>query len=151
MYVPPTSHAVAQMCEALSYKPECHRFDFQWRHWDFSLNLFFRPHYGSGVDSACNWNDYLEYFLEGREGRCVGLTNLPLTGSDFLEIWETEPLESIRACPGLYMELFTTTLTFKNSAGCPQSTFMYFYDFRNKSVYFSHGINWLIIVTEDSV
>jgi hypothetical protein len=96
LYVPPTSHTVAQLCEALRYKPECHRFDFQWRHWDFSLTLFFRPHYGCGLDSACNWNEYQEYFLEGREGRCVGLTNLPPTSVDFLEIWEPEPPENIR-------------------------------------------------------
>jgi len=31
-------------------------------HWNFSLTSF-RPHYGPGVDSACNRNAYQEYFL----------------------------------------------------------------------------------------
>ena len=31
--------------------------------WNFSLTESFRPHCGTGVDSACNINDYQEYFL----------------------------------------------------------------------------------------
>jgi len=34
-------------------------------HWNFSLTLFFRPHYGPGFDSASNRNEYQEYFLGG--------------------------------------------------------------------------------------
>ena len=30
-----------------------------------------------GVDSASNRNEYREYFLGGKGGRCVGLTTLP--------------------------------------------------------------------------
>jgi hypothetical protein len=30
-------HAVAQLVEALSYKPVGRGFDFQWCHWNFSL------------------------------------------------------------------------------------------------------------------
>ena len=37
----------------------------------------FRPHYGPGVDSASNGNEYREYFLGGKGGRCVRLTTLP--------------------------------------------------------------------------
>jgi hypothetical protein len=33
--------------------------------------------YGPGVDSASNRNEYQEYFLGGKGGRCVGLTTLP--------------------------------------------------------------------------
>jgi hypothetical protein len=29
----------------------------------FPLTYFFRPHYGPGVDSVSNWNEYQEYFL----------------------------------------------------------------------------------------
>jgi hypothetical protein len=43
---------VAQLVEALRYKPEGHGFDFRWCHWNFSLTQSFRPHYGPGVDSA---------------------------------------------------------------------------------------------------
>jgi len=45
----------------------------------------FRPHYGPGVNSAPNRNEYLVYILRGKGGRCVEIT-LPL---------------SRRACPGL--------------------------------------------------
>jgi len=34
----------------------------------------FRPHYGPGVDSASHRNEYQEYFLGGKGGRCVRLT-----------------------------------------------------------------------------
>jgi len=34
----------------------------------------FRSHYGPGVDSASNRNEYKEYFLGGKGGRCVRLT-----------------------------------------------------------------------------
>jgi len=51
------------LVEALHYKPEGPGFDSRWCHWNFSLTLSFRPHYGPGVDSASNRNEYQEYFL----------------------------------------------------------------------------------------
>ena len=56
-------YAVAQLVEALRYKPEGRVFDSRWCQWNFSLTQSFRPHYGPGVDSACNRNEYQEYFL----------------------------------------------------------------------------------------
>jgi len=53
----------AQLVEVLRYKPEGHRFDSRWCHWNFSLTQPFWPHYGPGVDSASNRNKYQEYFL----------------------------------------------------------------------------------------
>ena len=44
----------------------------------------FRSHYGTGVDSACNRNEYREYFL-GVGGRCVRLTTILFRCH---EIWE---------------------------------------------------------------
>ena len=41
---------------------------------DDVIGLF---HYGHGVDSASNRNEYQEYFLEVKSGRCVRLTTLP--------------------------------------------------------------------------
>ena len=49
-------HAVSQLVEALRYKLEGRGFDYRWYHWNFSLTQSFLPHYGSGVDSACNRN-----------------------------------------------------------------------------------------------
>ena len=56
-------HAVAQLAEALRYKSKGRGFDSRWCHWSFSLTWTFRPHYGPGVDSASNRNEYQEYFL----------------------------------------------------------------------------------------
>jgi hypothetical protein len=49
--------------EALRYKPEGRGIDSRWCHWNFSLTLSFRSHYGPEVDSASNRNEYQEYFL----------------------------------------------------------------------------------------
>jgi len=61
----------------------------------------FRPHYSPGVDSASNRNEYQEYFLGSKGGRCVGLTSLAPSCADCLEIWELEPPGILRAYPGL--------------------------------------------------
>jgi hypothetical protein len=49
--------------EALRYKPKGRGIDSRWCHWKFSLTESFRPHYGPGVDSASNRNEYQGYFL----------------------------------------------------------------------------------------
>ena len=54
---------VAQLVQALRYKPEGHGFDSRWCQWNFSLTQSFRPHYGPGVDSASNKNEYQQFFL----------------------------------------------------------------------------------------
>jgi hypothetical protein len=46
-----------------------------------------------GVNSAPKRNEYQEYFLRGKGGRCVGLTNLPPSCA--------KCLGTLRACPGL--------------------------------------------------
>jgi len=65
------------------------------------LIKFFQSHCGPGVDSASKRNEYQEYFLEGKGDRCVGLTTLPTSCADCLEIWELHPPGTFRACPGL--------------------------------------------------
>jgi len=47
----------------LCYKSESRFFNSRWCHWNFSLPLSFRSHYGPGVDSASNRNEYQEHFL----------------------------------------------------------------------------------------
>jgi len=37
----------------------------------------------------------------GKGGRCIGLTTLPRSYADCLEIWEPRPPGTLRACPGL--------------------------------------------------
>jgi len=81
----------------------------------------FRSHYGPGVDSASNRNEYQEYFLGGKGGRCVRLTNLPTSCAvvmksgnlNFLE--HSEPLQ---ACNGtdLPLPLLRTVQIYSSSS-----------------------------------
>jgi hypothetical protein len=48
--------------KALRYKPASRGFDYRWFHWSFSVTYAFRSHYGPGVDSASNGNEYQVYF-----------------------------------------------------------------------------------------
>jgi hypothetical protein len=48
------------LVEALYYKPERRWFDSRWGHWIFQLTESFQPHYGLGVESASNRNEYQE-------------------------------------------------------------------------------------------
>jgi hypothetical protein len=49
--------------KALSYKPAGRGFDSRWCHLNFSVTQSFRSHYGPGVDSASNRNEYQVYSL----------------------------------------------------------------------------------------
>jgi hypothetical protein len=93
-------HAVAQLVEALRYKPEGRGFDSRWCHWNFSLTQSFRSHYRPGIDSVSNRNEYQEYPLGGKGGRCVELT-LPPSCNDCLVIWEPQRPGNLGACPGI--------------------------------------------------
>jgi len=45
----------------------------------------------------------------GTGGRCVGLTTLPPSWADYLEIWEPPSPGTPTASPGLYRDCFTFT------------------------------------------
>ena len=49
--------------KVLCYKSEGRWFDPSWCQWVFIDIKSFRSHYGPGVDSASNKNEYQEYFL----------------------------------------------------------------------------------------
>jgi hypothetical protein len=49
--------------KVLHYKSEGRWFDPRWCHGIFHWYKSFRSHYGPGVDSASNRNEYQEYFL----------------------------------------------------------------------------------------
>ena len=51
------------LVKVLCYKSESRWFDPRWCRWNFSLTYSLRLHYGPGVDSASNRNEYQEYFL----------------------------------------------------------------------------------------
>jgi len=90
---------VAQLVEALRYKPVGRGFDSRWCHWNFSLTQSFRSHYGPGPDSASNKYEYQEYFPRGKGNQCVRLTTLPLPCADCLEMWELQPPGTLEARP----------------------------------------------------
>jgi hypothetical protein len=55
----------------------------------------------TGVDSVCDTNEYQEYFLGGggggKGGRFLGVTTLPSSYADCLEIWEPQAAGTLRA------------------------------------------------------
>jgi len=94
-----------QLVEAL--KPGGRGFR-SWRcHLNFSLTQSFRPHYGPGVNSASDRNEYHKYFLGSKGGRCLGLTTLPPSCADCLVIWQPQSPGSLRSFSGLYRDCFT--------------------------------------------
>jgi hypothetical protein len=44
---------------------------------------------------------YQEDFLGGKCGRCLGLTTLPSSSADCLDIWQPQPPGTLRVCSGL--------------------------------------------------
>jgi hypothetical protein len=66
-------------------------------------------------------SEFQEYFLEGNGGRCVGLTTLPPSCADCLEIWELQPPEPsgpLQACNGIALPLQTMILPNKTKDMC---------------------------------
>jgi len=73
-----------------------------------SLEIFidiksFRSHYGPGVESASNINEYQEYFLWSKGGRCVRLTTISPSCAVVLKSGNLNFLETsgpLQACNG---------------------------------------------------
>jgi len=63
----------------------------------------FRSHYGPGVDSASNRNEYQEHFLGSKGGQCVRLTTLPPSCAVVIKSGNlnfVEPSGPLQACNG---------------------------------------------------
>ena len=94
-------YAVAQLVEALHYKPEGHGFDSFW----FTGIFYSRSSSGHtmalGFDSASHSKEHQGYFLRVKGSRSVGLTKLPLSCADCFDIWEPQTPGTLGACPGL--------------------------------------------------
>jgi hypothetical protein len=55
------------------------------------------------LEYLSNRNEYQEYFLDSKGSRCVGLTTLPPSYADCLEIWGPKPPGTsgpVQACNG---------------------------------------------------
>jgi hypothetical protein len=76
------------------------------------IHIVLRPHYGLGVDSASNTNEYQKYFLRVKAARCLGMTKLPHSCADVFKSGSLnllEPSETVKACNG-----FTLPCTFSS-------------------------------------
>jgi hypothetical protein len=107
-------YAVAPLVGALRYVQagrKCVRFPIMLL--GFSFTQSFQPHYGFGVDSASNRNDYHVSFLRAKGGQCVGLTTLPLSRADCLEIWELQTTGTLKDYPPQCRNCFTLTCQVK--------------------------------------
>ena len=105
-------HAVAQLVDALHYQSEGRGFDSMVS-LQYLLTLSFRPHYGSGVASASNGNEYKEYFL-GVKAAGAKADNLTAIMCRLTRNLGASTLWSPVACHGTTQELLE--LYVKNNA-----------------------------------
>jgi len=73
----------------------------------------FRSHYGPGVDSSSNRNEYQEYYLGDKGGRCVRLTNLPTSCAVVMKSESPnflEPSGPVQACNGTALPFFINSV-----------------------------------------
>jgi hypothetical protein len=75
-----------------------------------------------GFDSGSKRNEYQKYFLGGKGGRYAGLTTLPLSCADCLEIWEPLLPEALGEYPGLKWNSFLLCILFTHSVYLKRST-----------------------------
>ena len=68
------------------------------------IDISFRPRHGPGIDSTSNGKEHREYFLRDKSGCYVGLTALPPSCANCLEIWELQPPETLIAFTGIEEE-----------------------------------------------
>ena len=66
-------------------------------------------HYDRGVGLVLSWDEHQEYFKGSKGGGSLRLKTLPPSGVCRLEIWESRPPETPRACRGLHGDCFTFT------------------------------------------
>ena len=65
---------MAQLVEAPALQAGRSRARFPMVSLEFLVDIIFRPHYDPGVDSGSKRNEYHEYILGDKGGRCVGLS-----------------------------------------------------------------------------
>jgi hypothetical protein len=86
---------VAQLVEAQRYKPEGRGFGSQWCHKNPSDST-------NALGSTQPLTEMRTKNISwGKDGRCVGLTTLPPSCANCLEMWEPQRPGTLRACPGL--------------------------------------------------
>jgi hypothetical protein len=97
---------VPQLVETLRYKPEVHKFVSQCFHFISFLPAALWPRGRLNL-----WHKQVpEIFPGGKGGWFIGLTTLPPSSANCLEIWVPQPPGTLRDCPGLYRDSFTLAL-----------------------------------------
>jgi hypothetical protein len=79
----------------------------------FEIFHFADPFACAGIDSTSNVSEYQEFSLEGKGGRCVGLTTLPRTYASCLKILKPQTFGALRPYLSLYRDKFTFDLLHK--------------------------------------
>jgi len=134
---------VSTVVKVMCYNSEGRWFDPSWCHLEFFVDIkSFRSHYGPGVDSASNRNEYQEYLLGGKSGRCVRLTTyhhpVPLSRNlGTLTFWNplghSEPVMSLIY---LYLYLFLLDICLTvNILKCVYSSNTTLFDGRDNLVF----------------
>jgi len=95
---------VAQLDEAMRYRLVSRGFDSRWCH-----NPSCRTMALGSTQPLTEMSTI--HISSGKDGRCVGLTNLPRSCADFLEISQLQPPGTIIVSPGLYRDCFTVILS----------------------------------------
>ena len=128
-----------------SYYAECTRWCSWLRHCPTSrkvsgsipyviIGIFHWYNSSGGADSASKRNEYQEYFLWSKVGRCIGLTNLPLLCVDCRYIWEPRPSGTPRAGPGVALPLLSYYVNWNTISKNLQLIFLQIYYYRRRSV-----------------
>ena len=117
--------AMAQLVEELCYKPEGRGFDSRWCHIDIILPAELWPW---GWFSS-NWNEYQEYFLGVKGGRCVGLKtfhfHVPIVlKSGSLNL--LEPSGPVQACTGIVLPFSRGEISYLAPLGSENISAPYF-------------------------
>ena len=99
-YITWKGHAVAHLVEALRYKSEGREFDSRKYYWTFFIYIIL-PATLWPWGWLSFWQKWVRgIFPGGKGGRCIGLTILPPSCTDCLEIWEPQTPGTLRAWPG---------------------------------------------------
>jgi hypothetical protein len=122
-----TSHfsevCVGQLVEVLRYKLQGHRFDSQWGYLDLLLTWSLWPHYGPGVNSTSNTNEYRGCLL-GKKGAIHRAHNLATfilqmsRNSRSLNL--LEPSGPVKTCKGIAFRVLWNAGSDSPSNALPQ-------------------------------
>jgi len=98
---------VAQFVEALHFNLEGHGFDTQWCHWKFYLPKTSGRTKTLGSTHPATEMSTRNISCGDKGSQCIGLTTLPPSCANCLEIWKPQPPGTLTACLDQYRDCFT--------------------------------------------